>query len=225
MLTGNFIYATIPNRKTKKKGAYNMYIYDAINGRRSIRKYQDTKVEKETLLKLASAAITAPSGGNAQPWDFVFVTDANLIKQICNTLEEVHREYFGKGGRKDNLEGDILEKTVSMYARMANVPAFVLVCMNIRNQQLHEPHAHWSTTWAHHSLGAALQNMMLAAVAEGLGTCWLGTPSWKSEKMKDLLNIPRDVELVAVSPIGVPSESPKARPRIPVEEVTHFNTW
>jgi len=201
-----------------------MDVYEAINGRRSIRKFQDTKVTKETLMKLAQAAILAPNGGNAQPWDFVFVTDSSLIGQLCGILESVHGEYFGKA-RKNNLEGERFEKAVSMYVRMANVPTFVLVCKNIRDSQLNRPYEEWTTAWAHHSLAAAMENLILAAVAEGLGTCWLGTPSWKGDKIKGLLGIPDDVEIVAMSPIGVPDESPKARPRIAVEEVTHFNKW
>ena len=201
-----------------------MDFYEAINGRRSIRKYQTTKVEDEKLMKLAKAAITAPNGGNAQPWDFIFVTDPELKNQLCKILEEVHGEYFGKA-RKDNLEGERFEKTVSSYGRMADAPAFVLVCMNIRNQQLNKPYEEWTTKWAQHSIAAALENLILAAVAEGLGTCWLGTPSWKSERMKELLNIPENVDILALSPIGYPDESPRARPRMAVEEVTHFNKW
>jgi nitroreductase len=199
-------------------------IYEAINGRRSIRKYQSTKIENETLMKLAQAAIAAPNGGNAQPWDFVFVTETELINRLCKILEDVHGEYFGKG-RKDNIEGEYLEKTVSLYGRMASAPVFVIVCMNIRNQQLNKSYENWTTTWAHHSIAAAMENFILAAVSEGLGTCWLGTPGWQSEKIKELLNIPENVEILAVSPIGCPDESPKARPRMPVEEVTHFNKW
>ena len=201
-----------------------MDFYEAVNGRRSIRKYQAAKVENEKLMKLAQAAITAPNGGNAQPWDFIFVTDTELINQLCKILEDVHGEYFGKA-RKDNIEGERLEKTVSSYGRMANAPAFVLVCMNIRNQQLIESYEDWTTKWAHHSIAAALENLILAAAAEGLGTCWLGTPGWKSGKIKELLNIPENIEILAMSPIGYPDESPKARPRMAVEEVTHFNKW
>ena len=201
-----------------------MDIYEAINGRRSIRKFQQTKVEDEKLMKLAKAAITAPNNGNSQPWDFIFITDPELIKELCKVLEEVHSEYFGKG-RKDNLEGERLEKTISMYSRMVTVPAFVIACLNIRNQQLNKPYQEWTTQWANHSIAAAMENLMLAAVAEGLGTCWFGTPGWKSEKLRELLNIPENVEIVATSPIGYPDESPNARPRIAVEEVTHFNKW
>lgn len=201
-----------------------MNIYEAINGRRSIRKYQNIKVEDEMLMKLAQAAITAPNGGNAQPWDFVFVTNSDLIAMLCKILEDVHGEYFGKA-RKDNMNGERLEKAVSSYRRMVSAPAFVLACMNIRNQQLNTPYEEWTVKWAHHSIASAMENLMLAAVSEGLGTCWLGTPSWKSDKIKELLGIPVNVEILAMSPIGYPDESPKARPRLPVEEVTHFNKW
>lgn len=201
-----------------------MNIYEAINERRSIRRYQTTMVEEETLMKLAQVAITAPNGGNAQPWDFVFVSDPELIKKLVKMLADVHGEYFGQA-RKDNLEGERLEKTISMYGRLINAPVFVLACMNIRNQQLNEPYTKWTTTWAHHSVAAAMENLVLAAVSEGLGTCWLGSPSWKEDEIKKLFNIPEHVEILAMSPIGYPDESPKARPRIAVEEVTHFNKW
>jgi len=201
-----------------------MDTYEAINGRRSIRKFQTTKVEDEKLRKLAQAAITAPNGGNAQPWDFIFVSDSELIGRLCKILEEVHGEYFGKA-RKDNIEGERLEKTVSSYGRMISAPVFLIVCLNIRNQQLNKPYEEWTTKWAHHSVAAALENLMIAAVAEGLGTCWLGTPGWKSDKIKEMLNIPENVEILAMSPIGYPDESPKPRPRIAVEEITHFNKW
>jgi len=159
-----------------------MDIYEVIYGRRSIRKYQSIKVEDEKLKKLAQAAIAAPNGGNAQPWDFFFITDSGLIGKLCKILEEVHSEYYGKG-RKDNIEGEILEKRVSFYGRMASVPVFLIVCIHIRNQQLNKPYEEWSTKWAHHGIAAALENLMLAAYAEGLGTCWLGTPSWKNSKI------------------------------------------
>ena len=201
-----------------------MDFYDVLNGRRSIRKYKTEKIENEILIKLAQAAVTAPNGGNAQPWDFIFITEVELINQLCKILEDVHGEYFGKA-RKDNIEGEHLEKVVSSYGRMASAPAFVLVCMNIRNQQLNKTYEDWTAKWAHHSVAAAFENFILAAAAEGLGTCWLGTPGWKSEKIKTMFNIPENVEIVALSPVGYPDESPKARPRIAAEEVTHFNKW
>lgn len=201
-----------------------MDIYQAINERRSIRKFQTKKIEDQTLLKLAEAAIKAPNGGNAQPWDFIFITQPELIAEIGKILEEVHDEYFGTA-RKDNLEGEQLKKVVSSYKRMSNAPVFVLVCMNIRNQQLNQPYVQWTTEWAHHSIAAAMENMILAAVAEGLGTCWLGSPSWKANQLKQRLGIPEHVQIVAMSPIGYPDQAPKARPRLAVEEVTHFNQW
>jgi len=201
-----------------------MDVYEAMYGRRSIRKYQTAKVGDETLMKLAKAAITAPNGGNAQPWDFLFVTDPGLIRKLCDLLEAVHSEYFGKA-RKDTIDGERLERLVSSYGRMESAPAFVLACMNHRNRQLNGPYEEWMVAWAHHSIAAAMENLMLAAVAEGLGTCWLGTPSWQGDKIKALFGIPENVEILAVSPIGYPDEAPKARPRISPEEVTHFNTW
>jgi nitroreductase len=201
-----------------------MDIYEAIHGRRSIRRYQTAKVGNETLIKLAQAAVTAPNGGNAQPWDFVFVTDPELITELCALLRDVHSEYYGKA-RKDSMAGEQLDKVVASYGRMAGAPAFVIACMRHRNRQLSQPYEEWTTLWAHHSVAAAMENLMLAAMAEGLGTCWLGTPSWQSDALRRLFIIPDDAEVIAVSPIGYPDESPKARPRLSAEEVAHHNRW
>lgn len=201
-----------------------MDIYEAINSRTSIRKYKPKAVEEEKLIKLAQAAVRAPNGGNAQPWDFIFITDAALIDRLGKILESVHDEYFSKA-RKDSIEGERLAKVVSSYGRMTNAPVFVLVCMNIRKQQLNKPYTEWTTKWAYHSVSAAMENLILAAVAEGLGTCWLGTPSWQSDKVRELLKIPEGVEIIAMSPIGYPDEAPNPRPRLSLEEVIHFNKW
>ena len=201
-----------------------MNIYDVFEARKSVRKYQETPVSHETLLKLAEAAVIAPNAGNAQPWDFIFITDPELIAKFSEILKEVHGEYFGKA-RKDNQEKEQLQKTISFYGRFIKAPVFVLACMNIRNQQLQKKYESWTATWAHHSVSLAMGNLMLAAAAEGLGTCWLGTPSWKSDEIKSLLNMPEHVEIIAMSPLGHPDEDAKRRPRLPLEEVVHFNQW
>lgn len=201
-----------------------MNIYDVFEARKSVRKYLETPVEKEKLMRLAEAAIIAPNAGNSQPWDFVFITDSELIAKFTEILQVVHGEYFGKA-RKDNQEKEQLEKTISYYGRLIKAPVFVFACMNIRNQQLNKPYQEWTTKWAHHSVSLAMGNLMLAAAAEGLGTCWLGTPSWKADDIKALLSIPDHVEIIAMSPIGYPDDNADRRPRLPIEEVIHFNGW
>jgi len=69
----------------------------------------------------------------------------------------------------------------------------------------------------------ALAYVTLAAVAEGLGTCWLG--SYEEDKVRAVLGVPAGARVVAMSPLGYPAESPEARPRRAFEEVVGFDRW
>lgn len=201
-----------------------MELWEALRNRRSIRKYKSDPVDKETLRKLVDAARLAPNNGNSQPWEFVFVCDPDLVEEVSVIVRNVHETYFSSA-RIDALSDERLEKTVLLYSGMEKVPVYLLVCLNQKTNQLHPEYAEWNTLWNNHSIGAALNNLMLAAVEEGLGTCWLGTPGWKEDKLKELLKIPEHIKIVAVTPVGYPDESPKARPRKHVEEIAHFDKW
>jgi nitroreductase len=72
-------------------------------------------------------------------------------------------------------------------------------------------------------LAIALEHMVLAAAAEGLGTCWIG--AFYEEEVKKVLNIPPEVRVVALLPIGYPDESPSPRPRKEMKEIVAFETW
>jgi nitroreductase len=72
-------------------------------------------------------------------------------------------------------------------------------------------------------LAIALEHMVLQAAAEGLGTCWIG--AFYEEEVKKVLNIPPEVRVVALLPIGYPDESPSPRPRKEMKEIVAFETW
>jgi nitroreductase len=72
-------------------------------------------------------------------------------------------------------------------------------------------------------LAIALEHMVLAAAAEGLGTCWIG--AFYEEEVKKILNIPPEVRVVALLPLGYPDESPHPRPRKEIGEIVAFESW
>jgi nitroreductase len=72
-------------------------------------------------------------------------------------------------------------------------------------------------------LSIAVEHMVLQAVAEGLGTCWIG--AFYEEEVKKILNIPPEVRVVALLPLGYSDESPFPRPRKGMEEIVAFETW
>lgn len=72
-------------------------------------------------------------------------------------------------------------------------------------------------------LAIAVEHMVLQAAAEGLGTCWIG--AFYEEEVKKILDIPPEVRVVALLPLGYPDESPFPRPRKGMEEIVAFETW
>jgi len=70
---------------------------------------------------------------------------------------------------------------------------------------------------------AATQNLLLAATALGLATCWVG--AFREEEAKKALNLPEGVRPVAIIPVGRPAEKPRIRPRRPLAEIIHYETY
>lgn len=72
-------------------------------------------------------------------------------------------------------------------------------------------------------LAIALDHMILAATSEGLGTCWIG--AFDEQKVKEALQVPKEVRVVALTPIGYPAEEPKARPRKDLKEIVGYEKY
>ncbi|MGD9127471.1 MAG: nitroreductase family protein [Planctomycetia bacterium] len=73
-------------------------------------------------------------------------------------------------------------------------------------------------------VAAAIDHLTLAAVEEGLGTCWIG--AFNQAKVKELLNIPPEIQVVELLPLGYPADpTPKPKQRLQLEEIVHHETW
>jgi len=134
-----------------------MELWEAINGRRSVRAFNDRPVERNVLERLLEAAIWAPSGGNAQTWQFVVVTEPGRIRSI---------------------------KTVSP-GLLGDPAAVIAVCQDLTKARA-KGGSLGETFLAPVDAAMATENLLLAAYAEGLGTCVIasfhrgavGTSSW-----------------------------------------------
>ncbi len=198
-----------------------MEVLKAIKGRRSIRKYLDKPVEKRKLEKVVEAGLWAPTGQNNQPCRFVVVTDRALIGEIEAELHAIGKffkrirpfvalfgkEMRGEGGRK--VFRSLKEK--GLY----NAPAIIMVG-TLRKSS--------ATRFKDCSLAA--QNMMLAAHALGLGSCYIG---WMrllnyclNRKLNRRLNLPRGFEICDAIILGYSAHTPPPPKRKTVAESV---TW
>lgn len=197
--------------------------------RRSIRKYKDVDIPDGVLLKVLEAGRWAPSGEDAQPWRFIIVKD------------KAKRELLGKWGaagsgrrfKSEYMTRAIFqripipdeEKRKRVYKKLitGEVSAFmkdapVLIVVVGRRDVWDAPY----------DVSAAIENMLLAAHALGLGACWLVAPVIDvrdEKKVKELLKIPHEYTVDAIIALGYPDEQPKPRPRLPLEEITFYEEF
>ena len=154
-----------------------MNVYEAIKKRRTIRRYEQKEIPVGILEKLVDAARLAPSGANFQPWEFIIVNEKDMVDKVFPTL--AWAGYLGKEGPPP--EG---KRPVS----------YIVVLIN---KEIKAP-------TPLRDVGAAVENILLAAVEEGIGTCWIGSVDRK--KLAEILEVPPTHEIDCVVALGYPAE-------------------
>ncbi len=164
-----------------------MDVKQAIEDRRSIRKYQDRPVPQELIDEVLNAARLAPSGNNTQPWRYKVITD-----------DETKRELQDAGLIRDQF--------------VYKAPVIIVCCADPTSYKKHvEGWDDDNKSRAARDLNIASSYITLQATALGLGTCYCG---WiKEEGLKVTLGIPEHLIVPYVITLGYPDEDPKARPR------------
>ncbi|MBW1775104.1 MAG: nitroreductase family protein [Deltaproteobacteria bacterium] len=164
-----------------------MDFYEVIEKRRSIRVCKQGATE-EQLRKIILAGTKAPSAVNRQPWEFIIVEDQGMIDQLAELKYQLNRKKDPDRG--DNTDEE-LEKGALRQKRYFRNTSLVAVCNEVE----------WER-----SVWLSIENMSLAAVAEGLGSCIVLL--WGEEKAmaEELLGLPGNYELTALLKIGVPGE-------------------
>ncbi len=189
-----------------------MKVQKAITNRRSIRSFRDDPVSDEQLRQLLETATLAPSGKNAQPWRFVVLKGAekdDLVDVMGDTLTHLKAEGHSTGSAEYSAEV------------MRQAPALIVVfnCNWTPDDDLTGAKRYLLSVDIQ-SIGAAIQNMLLRAEEMGLGTLWICDVFFAADQIREWLG--RKEELVAAVAVGYSNESPDARPRLSVDEVTEW---
>jgi len=200
-----------------------METFRAIMRRQGVLRYKCTPVEAEKIERVLRAAIAAPSAANTQPWEFVVVTEPGLARQVAEVLLRTQQEVVLR--RLLETPEPFVEQLVGLYDEFANAPCFIVLCRHQRVALAPPEHAATVRDWDLCSLGAAMANLMTMAADLGLGTRWFGCVmvDQSSAPLKRMLNIPDEVEAIAVTPLGYHDEPPKERPVQPLEALTGFH--
>jgi nitroreductase len=192
-----------------------MELFDAINNRRSIRRYTADPVDEETVNKVLEAGRWAPSWANTQCWRFMVVRDPDIKAQIGQSLMKTERD----GQLVDNPA----TKTIN------DIPVLIVVCAKIGVSGCKPgatPNGNYVTDkddWFMFDTALAVQNMVLAAHGLGLGTVIIG--AFDAKMVEEILGIPEGYRVVVLFPLGVPAREGKAPPRKELTELVVNDRW
>lgn len=202
---------------TSQFGAGDWPVAETIGRRRSVRKYLPGTIADEVLLRIASAGLSAPAPHHSRPWRFVVVTSEALIRSLAEAMAANWAKELRRDGTSESRISEMTERSV---LRLTEAPAVIVGCIDsaeVRVRRDDDLNRHeW--TMAQFSLGAAIENIMLAATEEGLGTCWIASPLYCPKVVGDLLDLSETWIPQALITIGnpdptyVPPERAKSDP-------------
>jgi nitroreductase len=162
-----------------------MDVFQTIKERCSVREYSSKQIERGNLEKIVDAARVAPTARGEEPWEFIVVTEKNILQKLANLAPN----------------GSFLKDAAA---------AVVVACRD--------------TKYYLEDGCAATENILLAATALGIGSCWVaGDKKPYAAEVLESLGAPQDYKLVSIISLGYPKAETKPHSKKGVKEVIHYN--
>jgi nitroreductase len=179
-----------------------MDILQAIHQRRAVREFTDEPVAQSAIDRLIELAVHAPSAVNAQPWLFTVVRNADLLDRISEKSKAHMLAAVESGDASAHFREHLINPDFHIFY---HAPVLILIS------------AEKSDAWAREDAALAAENLMLAACAEGLGTCWIGfAQRWlETEEGRCTIDVPSTYQPVAPIILGHPKSAIADVPRKP----------
>ena len=187
-------------------------------GRQTVRTFADRPVPRESLLDLVEAARWAPSPHGRQPWRFVVLTRDEPKRRLAAAMGDEWRDVLAMDGEPEAIIGRRLARS---RQRIEHAPALLLACLYLEDLDRYpDPDRQRAEeTMAVQSLGAAIQNALLAAYAIGLDTGWMCAPLFSPDTVRAALDLDAALIPHALITVGYKAAEPKRRPHLPADEL------
>ena len=196
-----------------------MDLLTAIRSRRSLRRFAERPVSDDIVRELVALACAAPAPHHTRPWRFTLVRPETRARLATAMTEAWRRDLTADGEVPQRIE-TLLERS---RRRIEGAPALLLAGLSLAGarQWPDERRRTAERDMFVQSLGAALQNLALAAQERGLGCCVLGSPLFCAPAVSEALSLPADVEPLFLVMLGYPSAGHEAAPResLPLADV------
>jgi len=195
-----------------------MTLAQTIRARTSTRTFTGRPVDRELIVRLIAAAITAPSAHNRQPWRFVVVGQDENRERLVRSLSGRWRADAADGSASPPPDDRAIERNAKM---LLAAPALLILCVDSAAVS-QQPDAHRTALeqqMAEQSVAAAAATLLLAAHAEGLSGCWLSAPLFAPEEIRQSVCLSREWQPQALVILGYPRMKPAKPARRPLSEI------
>lgn len=208
-----------------------MDFYDVINSRRTIRDFTDQSVDIDIVKKVLSAGLKAPSNDHMQNWEFVIITEkeviAPIIKKIPKKASDKRVEFIIKSWRlqDENQKKMYYDAIPKQYEMLYGSSCLILPFFKQKSPLLNPTEL--SSLNAFASIWCCIENILLAATAEDL-VCAFRIPHDKeTEHIAEILNHPKEYFMPCYIALGYPSPNAviNQQNECKIEERIHFNCW
>lgn len=206
---------------------------DLIYNRKSVRKFKDTKIPREDILELIKAGTEAPSPKHQQNWHFVVLENRDIINEMADIVAKSHENIGSLAKNEKDFKKHM--SVLKYYTSFKNAPVVILVYAceydMIEYKILKENNAPQevldvlvSPRSGEQGIGAAVENILLAATEMGYGSCYMTGPTHAKTEIENLIGFNKEgYELMSMVSIGVAEENtPSKPPRKPLEDVVTF---
>jgi nitroreductase len=195
---------------------------------RSMRRLKPDPVPDELIYKVLDAGIRAPSGGGVQAWRFLVVTDPDIKRQVAAIYQRgwriAEQRYLEAGAALDKN----MQAAAYLADHLAEAPVLLFACLRARKihaERLAGPNATNFLRIIGGSIYPAVQNILLACRALGLGATLTSVTTQYEDEIKTILGLPEYISTYAMIPIGYPLGRFGPVTRVPVEQVTWHNRF
>jgi len=205
-------------------GGRSLDLFEVIEKRGSVRWFKLDPVDESLIRKVLKAGTRAPTAMGMEQWFFVIIKDEKIKEKVWEFLKEAHIFYYSKA-RADSgsMDEERMRKLVDRLNRgMYKALTYIAAYLRIERKGLKEPYSKIEELWGVESVSGAIENMVLAATALGLGTCWIGVVNFLEKEINEVLKPPEGCKLIAILPIGFPLKQPKPKQRKQLEEVVRI---
>jgi nitroreductase len=201
-----------------------MPLVEAMETQRAIRRLRPDPVDDALLRRLIELALNAPTGGNLQSWEFVVVRDPRVKARLARQNRIAWRVYgaWSRWATRRNAKQRRMVDAVQWQAdHFEELPVLVVACLH----HPHPPFWNFAKSGYYGSIYPAVQNLLLAARAVGLGAALITLPLWSTWAVRRILELPWTVTPCALVPLGWPHGRYGPNHRRPVGDVVSIDRY